>query len=300
MSLPNEELLSVEDPSVSSARSEAPSELKPTVLVSHESETASTVLATDATSHPTKAATPASQTELVQLQQVAAIPSRPKAEASWKSWFLPTLAGITIFGVATSLSDLVYWNVTASNSPLNNPIIPNWYSQIWVGLFVGWSLVVPFFFGARFGPWVGLGTAIIGSVLGDVIWGLFYAGISIGDFIVGAPYLIFLGIGWYWYVAIAACGFFPGLAYRRSRGRNLSIRAALLFSLLGMSIYSIIGTLLFWFYSNITASVHPEYQYPISYVFQYIITSILASLSALLLLLIALSISNAVGKNHIP
>src|SRR5215469_3667501 len=190
MSLPNEELLSVEDPSVSSARSEVPSELEPTVLASHESETASTVLAADATSHPTEAATPASQTELVHLQQVAAIPSRPKARASWKSWVLTTLAGITIFGVATSLSVLVDWNVISSNSnsPLYNSIIPNWFGPTWVGLIIGCSLVVPFFFGARFGPWVGLCTTIIGSFLGDVIWGYIF-GLSIGDLIGGLPYL---------------------------------------------------------------------------------------------------------------
>jgi serine/threonine protein kinase len=386
MSLPNEELLSVEDPNVSPALSEAPEELEPTVPASYESETASTVLATDATSLPTEEATPTPQaplpvqlarsvtppaiqpvpkvvvkpakpvkrstwwlaiivigiialvvgvlyqvqalgyhptraiaciaagvilliigiagmmvtrhTALMQLQQVAAIPSRPKARTAWNSWIISTLVGITIFGVATFLSDLVYWNVISSNSnsPLINPIIPNWYGPIWAGLIVGWSLVVPFFFGARFGPWVGLCTAIIGSFLGDVIWGYFFGRFSIDDFIVLPYYGIpLLNIGWYWYVAIAACGFFPGLAYRRSRGRNLSIRAALLFSLLGMSMYYIIGTIVSWFYYNIATSGYHLPQVPISYVFQYVITSMLASLSALLFLLIALSVSNALA-----
>jgi serine/threonine protein kinase len=279
MSMPNTDLPSIEDPSVPPAHPEAPSEQEPTVLASHMSETASTVLAT---SLPTGEATPASHTELVQLQQAAAIPSGPKAGTSWKSRIITTLVGITIFGVAAYLSDLAYLNIY-SNSSHSNPLIPGWYGPPWFALIVSWSLVVPYFFGARFGPWVGLCTAVIGSFLGDVISG----------------YLTTSSIGWYWYVAIAACGFFPGLAYRLSRGRNLSIRAALLFSLLGVSIYYIIGTVgdslsnNQWIWYN-------SFQSAIPYLFQVVVTSILASLPALLLLLIALSISNALGKNHIP
>jgi len=264
MSLPNTELPAVEVPSVPPAHHEAPSELEPTVLAPHASETASTVLATTA------------------VQQVGAIPSGPKAGTTWKSWIITTLVGITIFGVASYLSDLAYLNVF-SNSPQTNPLIPSWYGPPWLALMVDWTLVVPFFFGARFGPWVGLCTAIIGSLLGDVISG----------------YLATFSIGWYWYIAIAACGFFPGLAYRLSRGRKLSIRAALLFSLLGMSIFYLIGTIgdsmsnSQWIWGDL-------YQYAIPYLFQVVITSLLLSLPALLLLLIALSISNALGKNHIP
>jgi serine/threonine protein kinase len=264
MSRPIAELPSVEAPSVPQAHSEAPGKLEPTVPASYASESASTVLATTA------------------AQQVGAIPSGPKAGTYWKSWIITTLVGITIFGVASYLSDLAYLNVF-SNSPQTNPIIPSWYGPPWFALMVDWTLVVPFFFGARFGPWVGLCTAIIGGFLGDVISG----------------YLATFSIGWYWYVAIAACGFFPGLAYRSSRGRNLSIRAALLFSLLGMSIFYIIGTIgdsisnSQWIWGNLL-------QYAIPYLFQVVITSMLASLPALLLLFIALSVSNALGKNQIP
>jgi len=273
MSRSNAELPSVEDPRVPPARTEAPGELEPTVPASHASETAPTVLATNAPSLPTEAATPASHTALVQLQQVAAIPSRPKARTFWKSWIIAAFAGITIFGLATYLSDLVYLNLPP-NSPLANQIIPSWFvSPSWITLILGWILVVPFFFGARFGPWVGLCTAVIGGLLGDAISG----------------YLAASSVGWYWYVAIAACGLFPGLAYQLSRGRNLLIRAALLFSLLGMSIYYLIGII----GNSISYGLW-------SYFFQYFISLMLSSLSALLLLLIALSVSNALGKNQIP
>jgi eukaryotic-like serine/threonine-protein kinase len=50
VSKPNAELLLVEDPGVSPARPETPSELEPTVLASNESESASTAFATNATS----------------------------------------------------------------------------------------------------------------------------------------------------------------------------------------------------------------------------------------------------------
>jgi serine/threonine protein kinase/uncharacterized membrane protein len=264
VSMPDTELPVGEGPSMLQAHPETSSELEPTVPASYERETASTVLATDA------------------VQQEAAIPSGPKARTSWKSWIITTLFGITIFGVASYISDLVFLNVFLY-SP-HNPIIPSWDgSATWSALVFGWCLVVPFFFGARFGPWVGLCTAVIGIFLGDVISG----------------YLAIASIGWYWYVAIAACGFFPGLAYRLSRGRNLSTRAALLFSLLGVSIYYIIGTVgdslsnNQWIWAGSLQSAIP-------YLFQEIITYMLASLPALLLLLIALSVSNALGKNQIP
>ncbi len=259
MTMPNE------NPTALPAHTGAPTELEPTVLAEHTSEAASIVPTFDA------------------VQQVAAIPAGSEAGTSWRNWIITTLIGISIFGIATYVSDLAYLNIL-SNSFLTSAIIPSWDgSTTWLALIFSWYLVVPLFFGARFGPWVGLGTAVIGSFLGDVMSG----------------YLASNGIGWYWYIAIAACGFFPGLAYRHSRGRNLSIRAALLFSLLGMSIYYFIGavgdsiTKSSWIWGN-------SFQYAITYLVQQVITLILASLPALLLLLIALSISNALGKNRIP
>ncbi len=53
VSMPQAELPAVEEPSVPSARPEAPGDLEPPVPASNASETASTVLATDATSLPT-------------------------------------------------------------------------------------------------------------------------------------------------------------------------------------------------------------------------------------------------------
>lgn len=264
MSMPNTNLPISEDPSMLPARPAAPGDLEPTALAPHASETASTSLA------PTE------------VQQVAA-PARPKAGTSWISWIITTLVGITIFGIATYVSDLAYLNIL-SNSSSTNAVIPSWDgSTAWLELIFGWYLAIPFFFGARFGLWVGLCTAVIGSFLGNVFSG----------------YLASNSIDWYWYIGIAACGLIPGLAYRHSQGRNLSIRAALLFSLLGMGIYYVIGSIgdsiskSQWIWSN-------SFQYAITYLFQEVITYMLVSLPALLLLLIVLSISNALGKNRIP
>jgi serine/threonine protein kinase len=264
MSLPKTELPADEGSSVLPAQHEAPGELEPTVLAFQASEPASTVEA------PTWD------------QHVGSIPTGSFAAASWKSWILPTLVGITIFGMAGYLADVAYLNVFA-NSSQTNPLIPSWYGPPWFALLLDWALVVPCFFGARFGPWVGVCTAVIGSLLSDVLSG----------------YLATFSIGWYWYVAIAACGFFPGLAYWLSRGSNLSIRGALLFSLLGMSIFYTLGALgdsisnNQWVWGNL-------FQYAIPYLLQVVISSLLLSLPALLLLLITLSISKALGKNHIP
>ena len=276
VALPNVELPAVEEPSLPPALPSATGDREPPMPAPHGSETASTVLATNATSLPTEAATPAHQTAFVQPQQVAAIPSRPRAETSRKSGIVTTLVGIAIFAVADYLTDLIFLNMV-SNAHLY-PTLANWLIlPSWFVLIGGLRLVVPFFFGARFGPWVGLCTAVIGSVLGDVISGYLAA-------------VTFFDRHWYvyvcMYIAIATCGLFPGLAYRRSRGRKLSIRAALLFSLLGGSIYYIVETI--------------PYGFNLSDFFGIVIVKILASLSALLLLFIALTVSNALGKNQIP
>ena len=273
--LPNAELPAVEEQSLPPALPSATGDREPPMPAPHISETASTVLATAATSLPTEAATPAHQTAFVQLQEVAAIPSRPRAETSRKSGIVTTLVGIAIFGVADYLADLIHLNIVY-NAHLYPTLASNWLAgPIWLWLIVSSRLVVPFFFGARFGPWVGLCTAVIGSLLGDVISG----------------YLAAVSFGWVGvYVAIAACGLFPGLAYRLSRGRNLSIRAALLFSLLGGSICYLIEVFV--------DTIH--YSYSLSTFFFVFVSNTLTSLSALLLLFIALSVSNALGKNQIP
>jgi energy-coupling factor transport system substrate-specific component len=66
------------------------------------------------------------------------------------------------------------------------------------------AIVIPLFFGAVFGPWVGLFTGGIGNLLGDYVSGY--------------------GVFWNWDVGNALIGFIAGLTLLRTAGRYTSTR----------------------------------------------------------------------------
>jgi energy-coupling factor transport system substrate-specific component len=66
------------------------------------------------------------------------------------------------------------------------------------------AIVIPLFFGAVFGPWVGLFSGGIGNLLGDYVSGY--------------------GVYWNWDVGNALLGFISGLAMLRTWGRYTSTR----------------------------------------------------------------------------
>lgn len=66
------------------------------------------------------------------------------------------------------------------------------------------AIVIPLFFGAVFGPWVGLFSGGIGNLLGDYVSGY--------------------GVYWNWDVGNALLGFIAGLAMLRTWGRYTSTR----------------------------------------------------------------------------
>ncbi len=126
MSRPDAELPSVEDTSVSPAPPETPGELEPTVPASYERETASTILATDATSLLTECATPARHTALpAQLVQsstssavrpepiVAAKPAKPTKTSTSRRIVLVGLAGLVI----VALTSGIVWFTAHQASP---------------------------------------------------------------------------------------------------------------------------------------------------------------------------------------
>lgn len=125
-SLPNAELSTVEDPGVSPVPPVAAGEREPPVPASPISETASTVLATDATSLPTEAATSARQTPLpAKLARSVTPPAgrpetmvvaKPAQPSTSRRLVLAGLAGLVIVALASG----IVWFTTHQASPVGS------------------------------------------------------------------------------------------------------------------------------------------------------------------------------------
>ncbi len=77
--------------------------------------------------------------------------------------------------------------------------------------FIGLALIVPLFFGAISGPWVGLLIILVGTYFGD----------RLADYSVSAYY----GLSWTWYAGHLLIGFIAGLAIFKTLGRYNTGRA---------------------------------------------------------------------------
>ena len=141
------------------------------------------------------------------------------------------LVGTAIYGVVNYAFDLLV-NSASSNAPLFNPIIGgSEYSPNLIGILGGLTLTIFFFFGAEFGPWVGLVSGFVGGLLADLL----------------SRSLFIYSIPWYYYAMLAILGFFPGLALLRTKGRYnnaAAIATAVAMSAIGIvigNIWSAIG-----------------------------------------------------------
>lgn len=135
------------------------------------------------------------------------------------------LVGIALFGLVIYLVDLFFQ--AAINDGFSSPQ----YQPFWafgggglslLNMALGFSLVVPAFFAARFGPWVGLGSALFGDVLGNALSGTLTASFN----------------PWYTYITFALFGFLAGLAFIRTRGRYTTGEAFL--ALVGVNVAALL------------------------------------------------------------
>ena len=136
------------------------------------------------------------------------------------------LVGSVLFGFISYLIDLFF--VAASNDGFSSPP----YQTFWlfgviglslVNILVGCSLIIPAFFAARFGPWVGLVSATGGNLLGNALSGTLSASFN----------------PWYLYITYAIFGFIAGLAFVRTRG-HYTTRGALL----SLAVINVVGLIL--------------------------------------------------------
>lgn len=184
-----------------------------------------------------------------------------------KRQLVAAIIGIVIYGFFYYLLDLLF------KSTSNIFFSP--YSPTLGGILIGLTLTIVFFFGAEFGPWVGLASAVVGVLLGDLIAQLQLPGAGYG------------------YVGGAIFGFLPGLALLRTQGRydnRRNITIAVIMSAIGIVIGSIFQ------YIGYTIDFHAAF----SDVFPYLIGTILSYVFGLILLPFLLLIYNAIVTRRKP
>ena len=172
---------------------------------------------------PPMAATVAVPSYMESAARPVAPPRRPATQrnvpAIGSSWMRGTIIGIVIYTLLSLVISLGLSQAQTSSSP----IFPVSGGPLWSDLIVSLLFILPFYFGVRFGPWVGLIVAFVGTLPVDIL-------------VPPAP-------AWYWFVGSAALGFIPGLAFLRTRGsyrQASSIVLAVFFSFAGIVVWNII------------------------------------------------------------
>lgn len=128
------------------------------------------------------------------------------------AWGLRTRE-VVYMAIGAALYGVLGWVTTTFRipGPFNSQIRP--------------AVVIPMFFGAVFGPWVGFFTGFVGNIIIDLISGY--------------------GFSWNWSLGNGLLGLISGLAAVQARGGSLpSLRSVLT--------WAIIGTLLAFLFSSVT------------------------------------------------
>jgi energy-coupling factor transport system substrate-specific component len=142
------------------------------------------------------------QQQMIYTTPPTPIPA-PRLKSGWglyKAQWIAMVIGILIYGVAEFLMDMLTIHFPYT---FFYPIGGISFLPSLVLLFYGISLVIPLFFGARYGPWVGLIVAFVGALAGD--WLANVSGQNI--------------LFWPWDLAWLPLGFIAGLAYVKTRGQ---------------------------------------------------------------------------------
>jgi serine/threonine protein kinase len=190
---------------------------------------------------PTLASSPQKEPEAQLLHQQSRVPtnvaSRGSAWSIGSQQIVAMIVGIALFGLVSYLVDLFF--VAASNDGFSSPQ----YQPFWLfgggglsllNIAVGFSLIIPALFAARFGPWVGLVSAFFGDLLGNAFSSTLSASFN----------------PWYSYITYAIFGFIAGLAFVRTRG-HYHTRGALL----SLVVINVVGLLISFVWQSIGDSI---------------------------------------------
>ncbi len=91
-----------------------------------------------------------------------------------KTQMIAATAGVLLYGLLQYLLNTLNMPPDMNSSQLFLPS-PYMTNAQWITLF-DCALLVPFFIGARFGPWSGLATASVGLLIADIFSGMFHPG----------------------------------------------------------------------------------------------------------------------------
>lgn len=103
------------------------------------------------------------------------------------------------------------------------------------------AIVIPMFFGAMFGPWVGFFTGLVGNIIIDLLSGY--------------------GFSWNWSLGNGLLGLISGLAFTSAQGRTLpSLRSVLTWAFIGVLVAFLFSSVTdIWAYQLAPAQVPAEY-----------------------------------------
>ncbi len=150
-------------------------------------------------------------------------PRRPAAGRNVPAIGSSRVRGTIIGTIVYTLLSLVISLGLSQAQTSSSPIFPVSGGPLWSDLILSLLFFLPFYFGVRFGPWVGLIVAFIGTLPVD--------------------FLVPPTPAWYWFVGSAALGFIPGLAFLRTHGvyrQTSSILLAVFFSIAGIVVWNLI------------------------------------------------------------
>lgn len=173
-------------------------------------------------------------------QQSLTLTSAGKQVSVWSirhQQIVAMIFGVVIYGIVNYLRDLLFLSALGNN--FSSPLYQTFWPFSFVGFnivntLVGLGLIIPCFFGVRFGPWVGLATATFGDLLGNALSSTLSASFN----------------PWYSYVTYAIFGIISGLAFVRTRG-HYKTRGAII----SVVVISIIGLIISLVWQSIGDSI---------------------------------------------
>ena len=124
------------------------------------------------------------------------------------------------------------------------------------------AIVIPMFFGAIFGPWVGFFTGLVGNIIIDLVSGF--------------------GFSWNWSLANGLLGLISGLAFARASGIELpKLPSILTWAIIGTLVSFLFASVLdIWVYTTDPALVPLQY-------FQVIVPNVISAVVLLPILYVA-------------